>query len=225
MFVSVGSHSNVDDDPEKEYHRANILEFDPEGHGVRVYASGIRNPVGIAIDPHTGLLWTSVNERDAIGDLLPPDYITHVQEGGFYGWPWYYLGNHQDPRHNGKHPELASKVIVPDVLLQAHYASLQMAFYNARAFPKYFQGGAFACEHGSWNRAHRTGYKVIYVPMKNGKATGEFDDFATGFVVDDGDVWGRPVGVTVGNDGALYISDDGSNSVWRISYVGKSNGH
>lgn len=221
MFVSVGSHSNVDDDP-AEFHRADILQYNPDGTGFRIYASGIRNPVGIAVNPKTGVLWTSVNERDQIGDLLPSDYITHVEDGGFYGWPWYYLGSHQDPRHKGEHPELSGHVIVPDVLLQAHSASLQMAFYNAKQFPKYFQGGAFACEHGSWNRSHRTGYKVIYVPMKNGKATGEYDDFMTGFVVDDGDVWGRPVGVTVGNDGSLYISDDGSNSVWRVSYTGKA---
>jgi len=224
MFVSVGSHSNVDDDP-AEFHRADILEYSPEGADFRIYASGIRNPVGITVDPRTGLLWTSVNERDAIGDLLPPDYITHVEDGGFYGWPWYYLGSHQDPRHKGEHPELSGHVLVPDVLLQAHSASLQMAFYNSQQFPKYFQGGAFACEHGSWNRSHRTGYKVIFVPMKNGKALGEFDDFMTGFVVDDGNVWGRPVGVTVGTDGSLYISDDSSNSVWRVTYSGRLRSH
>jgi len=219
MFVSVGSHSNVDDSP-AEYHRADILQYNPDGTGFRIYASGIRNPVGITVDPKTGILWTSVNERDDIGDYLPSDYITHVEDGGFYGWPWYYLGSHQDPRHQGEHPELAGHVIMPDVLLQAHSASLQMAFYNGSQFPKYYQGGAFACEHGSWNRSHRTGYKVVFVPMKSGKALGEYVDFMTGFVVDDGNVWGRPVGVTVGGDGSLYISDDASNSVWRISYIG-----
>jgi glucose/arabinose dehydrogenase len=221
MYVSVGSHSNADDDPAQDKNRADILEYNPDGTGFRIYASGIRNPVSLAFEPHTGAMWCSVNERDGLGDDVPPDYITHVQEGCFYGWPWYYIGNHQDPRHEGKKPELAQKVIVPDVLLQSHSASLCMAFYDAKQFPAEYRGQAFACEHGSWNRAHRTGYKVISVPMKNGKAaTGEYDDFLTGFVTESGDVWGRPVGVAVDQDGCLLVSDDGSNSIWRVHYVG-----
>lgn len=220
MFVSVGSHSNVDDNAQ-EFHRADILEYDPQGGHFRIYASGIRNPVGIAVNPQTGQLWASVNERDQLGDLLPCDYITHVEDGGFYGWPWYYLGSNQDPRHKGEHPELAGHVTVPDVLVQAHSASLQMAFYEANQFPKWYHGGAFACEHGSWNRARRTGYKVIFVPMAQGKAKGEYDDFLTGFVADDSHVYGRPVGAAVGSDGSLFISDDGANVIWRVQYIGK----
>jgi glucose/arabinose dehydrogenase len=219
MYVSVGSHSNVDDDA-VENHRADILEFHPDGSGERIYASGIRNPVGIAIEPSTGELWTSVNERDELGDDLVPDYITHVADGGFYGWPWYYIGSNQDPRHAGKHPELKGKVTVPDVLLQSHSASLEMTFYDGNMFPAEYSGYAFAAEHGSWNRAKRTGYKIICVPVHNGKATGEYEDFVTGFVTPNGDVWGRPVGVAVASDGALIFTDDGSDSVWRVSYTG-----
>jgi glucose/arabinose dehydrogenase len=209
LFISVGSHSNADDTDNNpvEHHRAGILQCDPTGKGLRVYAWGIRNAVGIAVDPKTGLLWASVNERDGLGDNLPPDYITHVEEGGFYGWPWFYMGGHQDPRHKGKHPELASKVITPDVLVQPHNASLEMTFYR---------GGIVAAQHGSWNKAARTGYEVIFVPMRNGKATGEYQDFLTGFTTQDGQVWGRPVGVAAGTSGDLYVSDDGSESVWRV---------
>jgi glucose/arabinose dehydrogenase len=219
MFVSVGSQSNVSDDAAED-HRADILEFNPDGSGERIYAAGIRNPVGIAIDPSTGVLWTSVNERDDLGDDLVPDYITTVKDGGFYGWPWYYIGPNQDPRHEGKHPELKDKVIVPDVLLQSHSASLEMTFYDGKMFPSEYSGYAFAAEHGSWNRAKRTGYKIICVPVHNGKATGEYMDFVTGFVSPNGEVWGRPVGVTVASDGALIFTDDGSNSVWRVTYTG-----
>ena len=224
MFVSVGSHSNHDDadtHPE-EFHRANILQYNPDGSGGRVYASGIRNPVGIAVQPGTGQLWTSVNERDTLGDFLVPDYITHVQAGGFYGWPWYYMGGHQDPDLPDAHPDLKARVITPDVLLQSHMASLALTFYEGLQFPSKYRGMIFAAEHGSWNRSHRTGYKVICVPIgKNGQAAGEFDDFLTGFVTSDGDVWGRPVGVTVAHDGALLVTDDGSNSIWRVTYTGK----
>jgi glucose/arabinose dehydrogenase len=220
MFVSVGSRSNVDDN-EGENRRADILEFDPMGKNEKIYASGIRNPVGLAIQPGTGTIWTSVNERDGLGDHLVPDYITHVEEGGFYGWPWYYIGAHQDPRHEGKHPELKSKTIVPDVLLQSHSASLDLAFYTGDQFPGEYKGDLFASEHGSWNRARRTGYKVIRVPLKDGKALGEYEDFLVGFVTPDGDVWGRPVGVTVAKDGALLVTDDGSNTIWRVSYPSK----
>jgi glucose/arabinose dehydrogenase len=177
--------------------------------------------VGIAIQPETGELWCSVNERDALGDNLVPDYITHVQEGGFYGWPWYYMGDHQDPRQEGKHPELKSKVIVPDVLLQPHNASLEMTFYEGNQFPADYKGDVFASEHGSWNKTDRAGYEVIRVPLKDHKATGAYEDFVTGFVTRDGQVWGRPVGVTVAPDGSLLVTDDGSKSIWRVSYTGK----
>ncbi len=223
MFVSVGSHSNVSDDA-AEKNRADILEFNPDGSGMRVYASGIRNAVGITVHPETGELWASVNERDELGDDLVPDYITHVQEGGFYGWPWYYIGGNQDPRHAGAHPELRERVIVPDVLLQSHYASLIMKFYTGTQFPRECWGDAFAAEHGSWNRAKRTGYKIIRVLMKNGKATGEYEDFVTGFVTPAGDAWGRPVGVTLAADGSLLFTDDGSNTLWRVSYGGRGGG-
>ncbi len=219
MFVSVGSHSNVEDSDNNptEFHRANILVASPDGADLKVYAWGIRNPVGITINLQTGELWASVNERDLLGDNLPPDYITHVQEGGFDGWPWYYTGGHQDPRHQGKHPELKDKVI--DVLLQPHNASLEMVFYEGSQFPAEYRGDAFAGEHGSWNRDVRTGYEVIRVPVKNGRATGEYEDFLTGFITSDGQVWGRPVGVAVAPDGSLMVSDDGTNSLWRVSYV------
>ena len=223
MYVAVGSRTNIanTDEDKSEYHRANILEANPDGSDLRVYASGIRNPVGIAVDPATGVLWTSVNERDNIGDDLPPDYITHVQEGGFYGWPWYYIGGNEDPRLKGKHPELKDKVIVPDVLLEPHNASLELTFYGASQFPDKYRGSIFAAEHGSWNRSVRTGYEVVFVPIKDGKANGEYEDFLSGFVTSDGKVWGRPVGVAAAKDGSLMVTDDGSNSIWRISYAGK----
>ena len=224
MFVAVGSDSNVDDPdttPE-ERNRADILEFNPDGSGMRIYAYGIRNPVGIAVNPKTGELWCSVNERDGLGDNLVADYITHVQDGGFYGWPWWYMGGHQDPRHRGKHPELQSKVITPDVVLQPHNASLEMTFYTRHQFPKEYAGDIFASEHGSWNKSVLAGYEVIRVPLhQTGHATGEYEDFLTGFVVDNNNVWGRPVGITVAPDGSLLVSDDGSNTIWRVSYVGK----
>jgi glucose/arabinose dehydrogenase len=220
LYVSVGSRSNVDDD-QREARRANILAFDPDGKHERVFAYGIRNPVGLATHPKTGELWTSVNERDLLGDNLVPDYITHVKEGGFYGWPWYYTGSNQDPRHAGKHPELKDKVIVPDVLLQSHMASLDLTFYDGDKFPAEYHHDAFASEHGSWNRSRRAGYKVIRVPMRDGKATGEFEDFLIGFVTKEGNVWGRPVGVAVAKDGALMVTDDASGTVWRVAYTGK----
>jgi glucose/arabinose dehydrogenase len=223
LFVAVGSRSNVSDDA-SEKRRADILAFDPEGKNERVYAWGIRNPVGLAKHPETGQLWTSVNERDLLGDHLVPDYITHVEEGGFYGWPWYYIGPNQDPRHKGKHPELKEKTIVPDVLVQSHSASLDLTFYDGEQFPRAYRNDIFASEHGSWNRARRTGYKVIRVPMKDGKATGEYEDFLVGFVTSNGGVWGRPVGVAVAKDGSLMVTDDavpGSGTVWRVAYTGK----
>ena len=258
MLVSVGSGSNVnnpDTDYErsgsggepKEFHRADILEFTPQGKFIQVYAQGIRNCVGEAINPITGQLWCSVNERDDLGNHLVPDYITSVPEGSFFGWPWYYMGGHRDPRlpepcANGTGPnpqlsaplteaqardckktDLASQVRTPDVLVQPHMASLEMTFYpeHKSQFPAQYDGDAFASEHGSWNRDPRAGYEVIVVPMKDGHATGEYDDFLTGFVTKDGQVWGRPVGITVGKDGSLFVVDDGSRSVWHVMYTGK----
>jgi glucose/arabinose dehydrogenase len=222
MYVSVGSASNVDDPDTTpgEKNRADILAFRPDGSNMRIYAYGIRNAVGLAVDD-SGTLWCSVNERDGLGDNLVPDYITHVQDGGFYGWPWWYMGGHQDPRHKGKHPELKEKLITPDVPLQPHNASLEITFYRGEQFPAEYKNDIFAAEHGSWNKSIRTGYEVIRVPLhQSGRASGEYEDFLTGFVVDNGHVWGRPVGVTVEPDGSLLVSDDGSNSIWRVSYVG-----
>jgi hypothetical protein len=247
MFISVGSGSNVAEDMSKkspdairlwesehgrgaawdaEMNRADILVTDPEGkQPFHTFATGIRNGVGLAVDQSTGELWTSTNERDGLGDDLVPDYITHVKEGGFYGWPWYYLGNHEDPRHAGERPDLAGQAIVPDVLLQAHSASLEMTFYTATsgaaAFPAEYRGDVFAAFHGSWNRSSRTGYKVVRVRLNHGVAAGEYDDFLTGFVVDSRSVWGRPVGVAVAHDGALLVTEDGNGTLWRISYSDK----
>jgi len=222
LFVGVGSASNLDDpdDHPSETHRADILEYTPEGKFVRVYASGIRNPSGIAVDPATGQLWCSVNERDGLGDNLVPDYISHVEEGGFYGWPWYYLGGHEDPRLAGKHPELRAKTILPDVLLQSHSASLQMTFYEGKQFPAEYRGDIFASQHGSWNRSVRSGYEVVRVHLEHGKSNGTYEDFLTGFLTPNGDVWGRPVGVATALDGSMLVSDDGSGSVWRVRYQG-----
>jgi len=223
MFIAVGSHTNVTDidTDTSEYHRADILVANPDGSDLQVYATGIRNGSGVTVNPKTGELWTSVNERDELGDNLPPDYITHVQEGGFYGWPWYYTGGNPDPRFPGKHPELKDKALVPDVLLEPHNASLNITFYEGKQFPKKYDGVLFAAEHGSWNRSVRTGYEVIMVPMKKGQALGEYEDFLTGFVTPSGDCWGRPVGVAVAKDGSLMVTDDGSNSIWRVSYEKK----
>jgi glucose/arabinose dehydrogenase len=219
MYVSVGSRSNVSD-AANEDRRARIFEYTPDGKHERVYATGIRNPVGLAVHPDTHEVWTSVNERDELGDHLVPDYTTRVRDGGFYGWPWYYIGNHQDPRHAGKHPELREKVVVPDVLLQSHSASLGMMFYTGTQFPAAYRGQAFAAEHGSWNRARRTGYKVIWAVVKDGVPSGEYVDFMTGLVTPEGEVWGRPVAVTQTQQGALVVSDDGGNCLWRVRYVG-----
>jgi glucose/arabinose dehydrogenase len=219
MYVSIGSRSN-DSDNAAEADRARIFEFNPDGTDRKVYAWGIRNAVGMAFRPGSNELWMSTNERDELGEDLPPDYISSVRPGGFYGWPWFYIGNHPDPRHKGKHPELADKVIVPDVLVQAHSATLNLCFYTGDQFPAEYKGDIFAAFHGSWNRMKRTGYKVVRVPFDHstGKTRGEYEDFVTGFVTPDGKIWGRPVGITVAKDGSLLISEDGNDTIWRVSY-------
>lgn len=221
LLVSVGSASNVGDGPEEAL-RADILEINPDGSALRRFATGIRNPVGLAIHPATGELWAAVNERDGLGDNLPPDYVTRVRDGAFYGWPWYYIGANPDPRHDGAHPELKDRVSVPDVLIQPHSAPLQLAVYTANQFPPEYRNDIFVALHGSWNRAQRTGYKVIRVLLRDGQPTGAYEDFLTGFVTPEGNVWARPVGVAVAADGALLVSEDGNGTVWRISYVGGS---
>jgi glucose/arabinose dehydrogenase len=210
----VGSADEID--------RADVLVFKPKGEGRRIYASGIRNCVGMAVNPTTGDLWCSTNERDGLGDDLPPDYLTRVREGGFYGWPWYYIGGHEDPLHVGARPNLKNDVIVPDILIQPHSASMQMMFYSGAQFPAEYNGNVFAAQHGSWNRTKRTGYKVIRAIVKDGVASGEYEDFVTGFVIDDERVWGRPVGIAQAKDGSLLFSDDANGTIWRVSYVGHS---
>jgi hypothetical protein len=219
MFVSVGSSTNdmTGVGPETEEGRAVVLSFTPDGQDRRVYASGLRNCSAEAIQPHTGTLWCAVNERDGLGDDLPPDFATSVREGGFYGWPWFYIGDHLDPRHKDAAPRA---VVVPDVLIQPHSAPLGITFYDGTSFPAAYRGDAFVALHGSWNRAKRTGYKLIRVRFENGRPTGEYEDFLTGFVRSDRAVWGRPVGVTVTADGALLVSEDGNGTIWRIAYTG-----
>jgi glucose/arabinose dehydrogenase len=219
MYVSIGSYSNNSDNS-REKDRARIFELNPDGTERKVFAWGIRNAVGIAFRPGTNELWMSTNERDELGDNLPPDYISRVQPRGFYGWPWFYIGNHPDPKHKGEHSELADKSIVPDVLIQSHSASLNLCFYNGNQFPAEYRGDIFAALHGSWNRNRRTGYKIIRVPFNHdtGKPLGEYQDFVTGFVTAEGQVWGRPVGITVAKDGALLFSEDGNNTIWRVAH-------
>jgi glucose/arabinose dehydrogenase len=235
MMISVGSRSNgaedmskapagwIDNHPlgaswDSETDRADVLAFDPDGKRPGVFATGIRNCVGLATHPVTGDLYCSTNERDGLGDNLVPDYVTRVREGAFYGWPWFYIGNNEDPKHRGERTDLKGKITVPDVLLQAHSASLGLTFYNGNQFPPEYSGDGFAAEHGSWNRSKRTGYKVVRIRMKDGVPTGEYQDFVTGFVVDDSSVWGRPVGVAVAHDGALLVSEDANGTIWRISH-------
>lgn len=213
MYVAVGSVSN---DGEPKPGRADVLAFDPEGHGRQTFATGLRNCVSLAIAPGSGTPWCAVNERDGLGNNLPPDYVTHLQQGGFYGWPWFYIGDHPDPRHRGEHTALGPRTIVPDVLIQPHSAPLGIAFYDGHgpaAFPADYQGDIFAALHGSWNRAQRTGYKLIRIRPRDGT----YEDFVTGFVVDDNSVWGRPVAVAVAHDGALLMTDDGGGAIWRIA--------
>lgn len=240
MFVSVGSGSNVGKEMEPksadaaakwdaqqhavgagwgdEELRADVLEFTPEGKDRKIFATGIRNCVGLAVQPATSDIWCATNERDGLGDNLAPDYATRMREGGFYGWPWYYIGGHPDPAHHGKHPELRDTVLVPDVLLPSHTASLQIAFYTGTQFPAEYRGDIFSGQNGSWNRSIHSGYEVIRVLMEEGRATGVFEDFLTGFLTPAGDVWGKPVGVGVAADGSLLVSDDGSGSIWRVRH-------
>lgn len=220
IYVSVGSGTNVaDHGMEVEKRRANILEINPDGTGERVYASGLRNPAGIDVQPGTGVIYTVVNERDELGDELVPDYLTSVKDGGFYGWPWAYFGQHEDPRLKVKRPDMVKKTIVPDLALGAHTASLGIAFYDGGKFPAHYNGGTFIGQHGSWNRAQLSGYKVGFVPFTNNKPGNKMEDFLTGFVanLEKGEVYGRPVGVTVAKDGALLVADDASNRIWRVA--------
>ncbi len=222
LYVSVGSGTNVD--VEADPRRAAISEYNPDGSEHRIFASGIRNPIGLAWNPTTKELWTAVNERDGLGDDLVPDYATSVKEGGFYGWPYMYIGNNVDPRRAEDLKNIRLKQpIVPDVLFEAHCAALGLVFYTGKMFPQAYQGDAFVAMHGSWNRAKRTGYKVVRIPMKNGKPEGGYENFLTGWVPDatGKEVWGRPVGLTMMRDGSLLVVDDGGNKVWRITYAGK----
>ncbi|WP_414476019.1 PQQ-dependent sugar dehydrogenase [Microvirga sp. M2] len=241
LFVSIGSSTNVAPDmpkktPEEikafekthgvgaawgdEENRAVVRVFDPEGESVRNFATGLRNCSGMAVQPGSDTLWCTGNERDHLGANLVPDFLTSVQRGGFYGWPWYYTGGNEDPAHAGERPDLKDKVLVPDVLLQAHSSTLQLVFYDADAFPAEYRGDAFATMHGSWNREERTGYKVIRARMKDGKPTGVYEDFMTGFVLDAKTVWGRPAGIAVARDGALLVSDDANGTIFRVAYQG-----
>jgi glucose/arabinose dehydrogenase len=222
IYISVGSASNVGEYGfEEEIRRANILEINPDGTGERIYGSGLRNPVGMAWAPGTSTLWTAVNERDLLGDELVPDYITSVKDGGFYGWPYSYIGKNLDPRIDEKdqRPDLVEKAIIPDVLLGSHTASLGLTFYEKNSFPEKYHGGAFIGQHGSWNRKELAGYKVLFIPFRNGKPAGLPEDFLTGFVADadNSKVYGRPAGVAVAPDGSLLVADDASNVVWRVA--------
>lgn len=218
LYVSVGSGSNVAEKGlDNEIRRANIIELNPDGTGEKIYGSGLRNPVGMAWAPSTNALWTAVNERDGLGDDLVPDYITSVREGAFYGWPFSYFGQNEDPRLKGQAPELVAKALVPDIPVGSHTASLGLAFYTAKKFPSKYQGGVFIGQHGSWNRSEFVGYKVAFIPFKNGKPTGPLEDFLTGFIKNEKEVYGKPVGVAVAQDGALLVADDVSGIVWRVA--------
>ena len=219
LYVSVGSSSNITPDEER---RAAINRYNPDGSGREIFASGTRNPSSIHWSPNSDTLWVTVIERDGLGDDLPPDYFTHVQPGGFYGWPWAYFGPHPEPRHNGQHPELVQKTIAPDVALPAHNSPLDFAFYTGTQFPAEYRGGAFITLHGTWNRSQRAGYKVVYVPFLNGRPSGPPRDFLTGWMIGPAnrDLWGRPVGVITLPDGTLLVSDDGGKKIWRVSYGG-----
>ncbi len=219
LFIGVGSDSNVD--PGEPPIRAAITICDPDGKNARLFATGLRNPVGLALEPVTGEVWTTVNERDELGDDLPPDYFTSVKDGGFYGWPYSYIGDNVDPRVKPQRPDLVKRAIIPDVLLGAHVAPLQFAFYTGKQFPESYRGGAFVAEHGSWNRATRAGYQIAFVAFKDGKPSADPVPFMTGLVPNPSgsDVYGRPVGVAVAPDGSLLVSDDGAGVIYRISFA------
>src|SRR6266436_3936917 len=219
LFVGVGSASNIDTGEDQR--RAAVTICDPDGKNARLYATGLRNPVGLALEPVTGEIWTTVNERDELGDDLPPDYFTSLKDGGFYGWPYSYIGDNVDSRVKPQRPDLVARAIIPDVLLGPHVAPLQFAFYTGKQFPESYRGGAFVAEHGSWNRATRSGYQIAFVAFKDGKPSADPVPFMTGLVPDPGgqDVYGRPVGVAVARDGSLLVSDDGAGVVYRISFA------
>lgn len=226
LYIAVGSASNVaENGMDAEFHRACILECNPDGTGLRVYADGLRNPVGMAWAPGTNILWTVVNERDELGDELVPDYLTSVQDGGFYGWPYSYFGQHLDPRITGSNqrPDLVKRAIVPDVPLGSHVAALGLCFYELKKFPEKYQGGAFIGMHGSWNSSVLVGYKVVFVPFKDGNPSEPPEDFLTGFIANDAkeQVYGRPVGVTTMPDGSMLVADDAGNTIWRVEYGAK----
>ncbi|GAB3871008.1 sorbosone dehydrogenase family protein [Hymenobacter segetis] len=219
IYVTVGSSSNVQEHgAEEEVRRANILQINPDGTGEKIFASGLRNPIGLQWQPGTGKLWTVVNERDELGDELVPDYFTSVTEGGFYGWPYSYFGQNEEPRRKNERPDLVKKALVPDVALGAHVAALGLTFYDKDAFPTRYRNGAFIGEHGSWNRTRFSGYKVVFVPFANGKP-GKPEDFLTGFLAggDTKDAYGRPVGVATLPDGSLLVADDAADKIWRVS--------
>ena len=223
LYVTVGSKTNVD--AGEEPMRAAISEFNPDGSGFRLYATGLRNPLGLDFNPTTKQLWVACQERDLIGDDLVPDFVTSVKDSGFYGWPYAYAGKNEDPRRKGEKPDLVQKTLVPDVLIQAHSAILGLVFYQGAMFPAEYKGDAFVALHGSWNRAKRTGYKVIRIRFKNGKPVGGYDDFLVGWMLgeDKPEVWGRPVGLLVLKDGSMLVTDDDGNKIWRVSYAkGKS---
>lgn len=226
IYVSVGSRSNVDENGEdaKDSRRAAILEINPDGSGLRVFAGGLRNPVGLKFQPGTNTLWTVVNERDRLGDDLVPDYLTSVRSDAFYGWPYTYYGKNEDPRKKGERPDLVAKAIAPDYALGPHVAPLGLVFYTGSSFPQQYRNGAFVGLHGSWNRSRFNGYRVAFVPFQNNRPSGDPQDFLTGFVANPADstVHGRPVGVAVMQDGSLLVADDGGNVVWRVSYGGGS---
>jgi glucose/arabinose dehydrogenase len=217
MYVTVGSESNVSVEPDTM--RATITEFNPDGTGKRTYASGTRNPIGLAWLPGTRTMWAAVQERDRLGDDLVPDYVTEIKDGGFYGWPYGYMG-FEDPRRKGERPDLLAKTLTGNVLIQAHSAILGLTFYQGRMFPNEYRGDAFVALHGSWNRTKRTGYKIVRIRFKNGKPVGGYDDFITGWMLspDSRDVWGRPVGLLVLGDGSMLITDDGADKIWRVTY-------
>ena len=220
MYVTVGSESNVS--PGEDPRRAAINRYNPDGTGHEIFASGVRNVIGMRFYPGTQDLWAAVQERDGLGDDLVPDYFTKIKQGGFYGWPYSYIGPNEDPRNKDLKPELVKKTITPDIALGAHVAVLDAMFYTGKQFPAKYRGGAFLCFHGSWNRSERVGYSVVFQPFKGGKPSGEKENFLTGWMIapDKREVWGRPVGLFELPDGSLLVSEDGGNKIWRISYKG-----